>query len=165
MKINLIRRIFFCIIAIATFSSSGIAQTSFKPNDIYVEAGGNGLFTSLNYERQLTKKPGIGARVGVGFYTEDAFYLTIPVAVSYLFKLKGDNSFIDAGLGVTWARVNAALFRKSTRYEVDHFLNVVPNIGYRKHTRNDLMWRINITPIINDDAFTPWLGISFGKRF
>jgi len=79
-------------------------QNNFKKNDIYLEAGGNGLFGSVNYERQLTKTPGLGARIGVGFYTENAFYLTIPVGINYLFKLKNDKSFIDAGLGATWTR-------------------------------------------------------------
>lgn len=73
------------------------AQSTLKKNDIYLEAGGNGLFGSVNYERQLTKEPGLGARIGAGFYTENAFYLTIPVGINYLFALKSDRSFIDAG--------------------------------------------------------------------
>ena len=150
---------------IITFTNSSFAQTSFKRNDIYFEAGGNGLFASVNYERQLTKLPGIGARIGIGFYTENAFYLTIPVAVNYLFKLKGDKSFLDAGLGLTWARVNADVFGKSIENDESHFANFTPSIGYRLHTSKDLMWRINITPIVNKYAFTPWLGISLGKRF
>jgi hypothetical protein len=35
----------------------------FKRNSIYLEGGGNGLFASVNYERQLTKEPGIGVKV------------------------------------------------------------------------------------------------------
>lgn len=62
-------------------------QTTFKKNDIYIEAGGNGLFASANYERQFTKEPGSGFRLGIGFYTENVFYLTIPVGFNYLFKL------------------------------------------------------------------------------
>src|SRR5690606_34014640 len=67
-------------------------QDNFKRNDIYLEAGGNGLFGSVNYERQLTKQPGLSARIGVGFYSENAFYLSIPVGINYLFKLKGEKS-------------------------------------------------------------------------
>lgn len=63
------------------------AQNQFKKNTIYAEAGGNGLFGSINYERQLAKEPGFGLRAGVGFYTENAFYLTIPLGINYLFKL------------------------------------------------------------------------------
>lgn len=147
------------------FISISFGQTGFKKNDIYLEAGGNGLFGSLNYERQLTAKPGIGLRVGVGFYTEKAFYLTIPVGVNYLFKLRKDNSFIDAGVGVTWTRMDANLFGKKASSNDNSFVNFVPSIGYRRHTNNDVMWRISLTPIANKDAFTPWIGFSVGKRF
>ncbi len=76
-------------------------QTIFKRNDIYLEAGGNGLFASVNYERQFTKEPALGFRLGNGFYSENAFYLTIPVGINYLFKIKNKHAFIDAGVGAT----------------------------------------------------------------
>lgn len=64
------------------------AQQTFKRNDLYLEAGGTGLFGSLNYERQLTRQPGLGIRVGAGMYSEDAFYLTTTAGINYLFPLK-----------------------------------------------------------------------------
>src|SRR3954468_15834499 len=88
-------------------------QNHFKKNDIYLEAGGNGLFGSVNYERKLTKQPGLGARIGVGFYSEEAFYLTIPVGINYLFRLNNEKSFIDAGIGVSFARIDGDLFEES----------------------------------------------------
>ena len=147
------------------FSKLLLAQDAFKRNDFYLEAGGNGLFASVNYERQLTKEPGVGVRVGVGFYTENAFYLTIPVGINYLFPVKNHRSFIDAGLGLTWARIDGKLFGSDKYSNGEHFVNFIPSIGYRKHTTKDVMWRFSITPVINNDAFTPWLGISIGKRF
>jgi hypothetical protein len=140
-------------------------QGNFKKNDIYLEAGGNGLFGSVNYERQLTKEPALGARIGVGFYTEKAFYLTIPVGINYLFKLKKENTFIDAGLGVTWVRENGILLNESKSNVADHFTNFVPSIGYRKHTARNVMWRVSVTPVINEFGFVPWVGASIGKRF
>ena len=140
-------------------------QSDFKKNYIYLEAGGNGLFGSVNYERQLTKQPGLGARVGVGFYSENAFYLTIPVGINYLFKLKSDKSFIDAGLGATWTRIDGKLFGDSKSSNGDHFVNFIPSIGYRRHAVKDVMWRISLTPVANKYGFVPWLGASIGKRF
>ena len=58
---------FTLLIITLVFTTNIFGQTGFKKNDIYLEAGGNGLFGSVNYERQLTKSPGIGARIGVGF--------------------------------------------------------------------------------------------------
>ncbi len=145
-----------------TFS---FGQTSFKKNDIYLEAGGNALFGSINYERQLTKQPGLGARIGIGFYAEYAFYLTIPVGINYLFKLKNNKSFIDAGLGATWTRIDGKLFGDSKNSNGDHFVNFIPSIGYRRHTAKDMMWRISLTPVANKFGLVPWLGLSIGKRF
>lgn len=141
------------------------AQSTFKRNDIYFEAGGNGLFGSVNYERQLTDQPGFGVRFGVGFYSENAFYLTIPAGINYLFNLKNQQSFIEAGLGATWTRIDGNLFGDAVNSNGSHFVNFVPSVGYRRHTSHNLMWRVNITPIANKYGFVPWLGISVGKRF
>lgn len=140
-------------------------QNNFKKNNIYLEVGGNGLFGSINYERQLTKQPGIGARIGVSFYSENTFYLTVPVGINYLFKLKNDKSFIDAGLGVPWARIDGKLFSDSKNSNGEHFVNFIPSIGYRRHASKYLIWRISVTPVANKYGLTPWIGASVGKRF
>lgn len=157
-------KIYIPALVLAIFlSTSLLAQNTFKRNDLYLEAGGNGLFASVNYERQLTKQPGLGLRIGTGFYSENAFYLTIPAGIHYLFPLK-NSSFIDAGLGATWARIDGNLFGND-RSEGGHFVSFVPGIGFRKHTAKNLMWRISVTPVANKFSFTPWLGLSMGKRF
>jgi hypothetical protein len=156
----------YILTAIALFVVTiSFGQGSFKKNDIYLEAGGNGLFGSVNYEHQFTKQPGLGARIGVGFYTENAFYLTIPVGINYLFKLKTDKSFIDAGIGATWTRIDGKLFGDSKNSSGDHFVNFIPSIGYRRHTAKDMMWRISLTPAANKYGLVAWLGASIGKRF
>lgn len=152
----------FFFLLLSIFSQG---QTPFKRNDIYLEAGGNGLWSSVNYERQVTRQPGLGIRIGMGFYTEHAFYLTIPASINYLFPLKNHKSFIDAGLGITWARIDEKLFASDKYSNEEHFVNFIPSIGYRIHTVKDVMWRFSITPVVNNDAFTPWIGISLGKRF
>jgi hypothetical protein len=158
-------KILIFLLASTFFVTLSFGQSSFKRNDIYFEAGGNGLFSSINYERQLTSQPGLGFRVGLGFYSENAFYLTIPTGINYLFKLKNENSFIDAGLGATWTRNNGELFSDSSPANGEHFVSFVPSIGYRKHTENNLMWRISVTPVANKYGLVPWLGFSLGKRF
>ena len=153
------------MITLLVFCCSVKGQNSLKKNDLYLEAGGNGLFASVNYERQLTSQPGLGVRIGVGFYTEDAFYLTVPIGINYLFQLKNKESFIDAGLGISFAQFNGKLFVDSKNLGGEHFINFIPSIGYRKHTANDVMWRISLAPTINKYTFVPWLGFSIGKRF
>jgi len=160
----LMRRQILITLAVCAATLS-FGQNNFKKNDIYLEAGGNGLFGSVNYERQLTKEPGLGARIGVGFYSEEAFYLTIPAGINYLFQLKSKKSFIDAGLDATWTRIDGKLFGDSKNTKGNHFVNFVPSIGYRRHTAKDIMWRISVTPVANKYGLVPWLGASIGKRF
>jgi hypothetical protein len=159
MKKTFLTALVLCIVTFA------FGQSPFKRNDIYLEAGGNGLWGSINYERQLAKEVGLGARIGFGFYTENAFFLTIPVGINYLFKLKKENSFIDAGLGVTWTRVDAKLFKDEGDSNGDHFVNFIPSVGYRKHTKDNMMFRFSLTPVINRNGLVPWIGASLGKRF
>jgi hypothetical protein len=145
--------LFLCI---ATFTAG---QSTFKRNNIYLEAGGNGLYGSVNYERQLTKKSGLQARIGLGIYWNYDNFLNLPLGINYLFDLKNKKSFIDVGVGVTFTGID----EKSDGGL--HYVNFVPGIGYRRHTSKDVMWRINVTPVINKYGFTSWVGASIGKRF
>lgn len=155
-----------CIIVgfmICVASANAQVQPSFRRNDIYLEAFGAGLFGSLNYERQLSKMPGLGLRIGVGFYSENNFYLTIPVGLHYLFPLHRPGSFIDVGIAYTQAFGDGKVF--ADKEQRDKFNSTIPSIGYRIHTRKDMMCRFSFTPVINYSGFHPSLGLSLGKRF
>ena len=136
-------------------------------NTVFVEALGNGLFGSINYERQLTKEPGLSLRAGIGFYTENEFYLTIPTSIQYLISLRNSN-FIETGVGYTWADAAADdIFNNENVTNSDNLNNLFLSVGYRKHFGKDWMWKANFTPLItnNKDATLPWIGVSIGKRF
>jgi hypothetical protein len=140
------------------------AQNDFKKNDVYLEAGGSGFFGSINYERQLTNKPGLGLRWGVGFYTDQAYYLAIPIGFNYLFPLRNKHSFMEVGLGTTWSTDETFIDEKQT-WEKKTLGTFIPSLAYRRHTKHSLMWRIAATPLINKFGVYPWLGFSLGKRF
>ncbi len=158
------RKILLAILILHLFNAA-FAQSKLPENNIYVEAGGYGLFGSINYERRLSKEPGFGIHAGVGFYTENAFYLTIPVGINYLFKLNNHNSFIDGGLGVTWANSNRNSVNNTLFSSRDSFTSFIPSVGYRKQTAKNLMFRFGLTPVINNYGFVPWAGIAVGKSF
>ncbi|MBO0953004.1 hypothetical protein [Fibrella forsythiae] len=143
---------------------SVIAQTIPK-NNLFLEAGGNGLFASLNYERQLTNLPQLSLRVGAGLYGEKAAYLSLPVGLNYLIKLANPNAFIDAGFGTTWAQAKGRLFGPETNSSSNRFFSYVPSVGYRRYTASQYMWRVSFTPVINQYGFMPWAGVSLGKGF
>jgi hypothetical protein len=161
-----------CVLLLLLLSirASLSGQNAFKQNDIYFEFLGNGVVASLNYERQLKSEPGLGIRLGVGYFSADQkFRVSIPVAVNYLFSFAHEKSFLDVSLGGTWSRAaglktpqqDAASGGRDYR---EHLWSLVPGIGYRRHTRGNFMWRASLTPIINKYRVMPWPGLSIGKR-
>ncbi|HQV06769.1 MAG: hypothetical protein R2796_04635 [Chitinophagaceae bacterium] len=157
--LNLSFFICFCFL-----QSSG--QSLNKKQSIYVELGGNGFFTSVNYDVQVSPKPGLGIRAGIGFYKLKPFALTIPIGVNYLFEVQRNTSFMEVGLGTTWSRANASFYVKEKRAAPKSgYLSIIPSIGYRRHTKKALLWRLSLTPVINENGFIPFFGGAFGKLF
>lgn len=156
-------------LTILTFVYTAYSQNSFKQNTIYFQLGGNGLFTSINYERQVFKKPGIGFHIGAGIYGIEPSYLTVPFGVNYLLKLKKSNSYIDFGFGATYSKADVKLYiivdRRTSNYVNTNYWNYIPSIGYKRVTKKDLMYRFSLTPVINHNDGIPFFGFSIGKRF
>ena len=141
------------------------AQTGFKQNYFYAEIGGNGIFGSINYERQVSKQPGLGVRVGLGFYMDAIFHYTVPVGINYLLKFKGEKSFIDFGAVGTWTTNEETSIGGNQKDKGEVYGNFMINFGYRRHTSNNLNWRLNLLAVKNKYSFGPWLGASIGKGF
>lgn len=160
MRFLFLSFLFFCC------SSFLFSQSISKRQSVYLELGGNGLFTSVNYDYQLTKKPGFGIRAGIGFYSLDPFVLTIPVGVNYLFELQQNKSYMELGFGATWTKENVSLYLEpDLNKKRTNFGNYFPTVGYRKHTKKSFMWRFSLTPLVNQNGFQPFFGGSFGKLF
>lgn len=90
---------FLFIVSLPLFSQDKKGNDSPQRNLAYVEIGGASLFTSVNYERQLTKEPRLSLRTGLGFYSESELYLTYNSGLHFLFAFnEKKDSFIDLGL-------------------------------------------------------------------
>jgi hypothetical protein len=158
--------LFLCL---TILSLNALAQDSSKKNEIFLELGGNGLVGSVNYARQLTKKPGLELRAGLGAYGAKP-YLTIPVSLNYLIGLGGQHSFLNVGIGATYTKADVTYglryeLAEGAIYRKSEAVSFVPSFGYRYYTTKDFSWRINFTPVINRHAFFPIFGIGAGKRF
>ena len=165
-KISIILMIFEMLLGVIAFGQENNNKKNLK-NTVFVEALGNGLFGSINYERQLTKEPGLSLRAGIGFYTEYNFYLTLPFSIQYLIDLNRNN-FIETGIGYTWADAGADdIFNNESVKNSDNLNNLFLSVGYKKHFGKDWMWKANFTPLItnNKEVTLPWIGVSIGKRF
>jgi hypothetical protein len=156
----------FCLL---NFINKAEGQTKTKLNTVYFELGGNGLFTSINYERQLLKNTRINFHIGIGIYGITPTYLTIPLGINYLFKLNNSNSFIDLGFCATYSKADVALYaiveHRNPNYKNTNYWNYIPSVAYRKLTKRNLMYRFSLTPVINHNDFLPFLGFSIGKSF
>lgn len=153
----------------AQTAQSTVAQAPTSRNFSYIEAGGAGLFGSVNYERQVSKKPGVNLRAGVGFYTENAFYMTLPVGLHYLFPVKRKPFyFFDAGITYTRAWEDGQMRRPRAGEVIkDRISFVVPSFSYRSHRPNGIMWRAGVGAVVNPsaDVIVPWVGLALGKHF
>jgi hypothetical protein len=82
-----------------------------------------------NYERQLGNKPGPGIRAGIGYASSTGeFRVSVPVGINYLFDLSHERSFIETGVGVTWAEESiwkTGFQNSSSTYEPGFFASIV----------------------------------------
>lgn len=171
------------IIFFYTITQSLIAQK----NTVFLELGGQGGITSLNYERQFNNRTtGLGVRTGIGAsvfefkpnesdsesiagcaicgvnITAPRISFTMPVTLQYLIDISNSN-YMEVGLGSTWQLTSPSIF---VHHAVIGFRR---QFGYQKRW----IWKINFTPIIGvsgeniqkDSEPTIWGGISLGRKF
>ena len=93
-KVFYVALFIFCLQGLITKVNG---QTKNKLNTVYFELGGNALFASINYEKQLFKSTRLNFHIGTGIYGLKPTYLTIPFGINYLFRLNKSNSYIDLG--------------------------------------------------------------------
>ena len=125
---------------------------------------------SINYERQILKKPYLSVHAGIGSYGIKDAYMTLPVGINYLLKLKKSNSGFEFGLGLTYTKADVTLYaivdkRGLTTKPKENFFIVVPGVSYRAQSNKGMMFRVGITPVITHYGLFPYCGFSFGKSF
>ena len=155
------RKAFFLIAAI--FAAVQLpAQKSSKRNTCYFEILGNGLVLSLNYERQITSKPGLGLHAGVALAGEKPAF---PLGAKYIFDLGKQRSFLEIGAGATLAEQDMWETNYNQPKADPYKAGFIPSIGYRYHARRGFMCRLNYTPVFNKyrtELF--YFGVSLGWR-
>lgn len=147
---------------------------------IFVEALGNGMGISANYDMRVKRgvQDGLGFRAGIGGLSIngtdengqslDASILTFPLAVNYLIGKR--RSAFEAGLGITPLYATAAIYDANNAGITDAKgwgASGFVNLGYRfQPLKNGFVFRIDWTPAFNSTGFSPaWFGISAGIGF
>lgn len=155
------RKILFFTVAIFAFCQLP-AQKSFKRNTAYFEILGNGLVLSLNYERQITNKPGFGFHAGVALAGDKPAF---PLGVKYLFDLGKQRSFLEVGAGVTLAELDMWEPNYNQPKADPYKAGFIPSVGYRYHAPRGFMLRVNYTPVFNKyETELLFFGVSIGWR-
>lgn len=147
---------------------------------IFVEALGNGMGISANYDMRIKRgvQDGLGFRAGIGGLSvngidengqpADASIVTIPLSVNYL--LGERRSAFEAGLGITPLYGNTTVYDSNSAGATDikgWGASGFINLGYRfQPLRNGFVFRFDWTPAFNSTGFSPaWFGISAGIGF
>jgi hypothetical protein len=135
-------------------------------NSIYLEAGGNGLWFSLNYDRILRQKEKVILTRRTGFsYRSYCNSITLPITFSFLYG--NNNNFLEIGAGPTLQYISSSSTTGFSTHGIIGF-------RYQEMEKSGFMFRVVLTPIfwryIDDNIYRtgyyePWLGISFGYSF
>lgn len=172
------RLVFAFAAALALLTHPVAAQTPETPfttrNAYYVEAGGNALLYSVNYERMVAA--GLSARVGISlvpawipFVGDDGgdgggLLVMVPVQAGYVFGT--GNHHLEVGAGATFG--NAAVDIGGLEGK-ENWVFGTGTIGYRfQRPEAGSLFRLTITPLfieVLDVGMIPMIGLSYGRSF
>lgn len=145
--------------------------TEIKYNDthgaqaIYIGFGGNGPFSSINYDFRFSKsQKGFGMQLGLGYFRLfNGSIFSIPVSINHLAG-KAPNYF-ESGIGITYViYANGRDFLGTLSGSV-----LVPGIGYRYQPESSgFFGKVIVSPLIGlekDGGAQSWAGIGLGYKF
>jgi hypothetical protein len=181
--------IFLTSLTILTYSQDSLKNNDYK-NAVTLEALGNGITFSFNYERIHLRKNSysLSSRYGITYFPKLNGFNDDFQGPGIVFELI--NSFgksktkIELGIGVNsfylFEKLDENIFLDD-KYMEYIFVYTSPRIGYKYESEKRYLFRIGFTPIIllkfdstnpNTEvirekgiAALPWIGIGFGKIF
>ena len=140
-------------------------------NAVSIEALGNGVLFSINYERYLLKKNiyKISARTGITYHPMIKGFNDYggPGIILEINNSIGNSKHnLEIGIGANFAY----LYEKPVGDRL--LLYSTPRLGYKYESNNRLFLRIGFTPLIvlysNSDPINvkrAWFGVGLGSRF
>ncbi|HSJ67976.1 MAG TPA: hypothetical protein VK921_09890 [Anditalea sp.] len=167
---------FVVFLLILTFES----RAQKYPNSVYGEILGNGLFYSINYERNIMAKGKVFLSPSVGFTSVGREATGIPVMMLAYFG--GPNSALETGLGYSgfYREQSFSNFGvRDIRTFFEHY--ATGRLGYRYESPKGFLFKVAFTPLYRfkstypyheiyapdgpDPRFWPSGGIGIGKSF
>ena len=161
-----------------------------KKNSLYLEAGGNTIYYSINYDRiiPLTPKLKLAPRAGFMYFPQSAFYddssfgdIRIPVELNLLWsKNPNASNFLEGGIGISFIQIKERVtYGTSTVETTTNAYGKVTllRLGFRhQKPTGGLMYRAGLlVPIARDEYsqfrmgddifYVVWAGFSIGYSF
>ncbi len=180
------KNIFPLIICCFIFNITKAQNTKVaKKNALYLEAGGNGLFYSINYDRivPISPKVKIAPRLGISYLPYNGGNkfknFIIPFEVNILYAKQAESkNFIEGGVGLTLFEFVKGFRNGNKKDPVSQYSNVTMiRVGFRhQKTSGGLMYRAGLLipvaqdsyseSIVGDDIFFRiWAGFGIGCNF
>ena len=147
------------ILICLVFSSFQLISQS--KNALYLEALGNGVVYSINYDWRFSKSMnGLGLRFGFGgFYAQDDVLLSVPVLFNRLWGKR--NHYLETAAGFGYYRFPDNIIGD---YDYDSFFAATFSLNYRyQPSDGGLMFKAGWTPVVSDKITEwNWVGIGVG---
>ena len=144
-------------------------------NAIFVEALGNGLLYSINYER-IIEKWSVGLRAGASYFTYavssygssgNLKLATFPLVASYYFGTQRHK--LQLGLGATILYLGVSSDSTGRKFEGERSgggVSATAVVGYRYlPPERGFSFGVGFTPLLRSSRFLPWGGASAGYVF
>lgn len=130
-----------------------------KSNTVYLEIGGNNVFYSINYEKELLSN--LSPRIGISIMPISEYSNAGKQSNSKLFISLMANYFIDLNTN------NKIEIGVGASYGLETFFPAI-SFGYRYSPNNGgFVFKLAFTPLLNREIFDvfPWFGIGLGIRY
>lgn len=154
-------------LALASAPSSAAAQAadSLAKTAVYMEAGGNAVLLSVNFDRLLTNhlafRVGMNAIGGSGG-DNDTGVLVVPVMLSLLAGNGASRAEFGAGAGFSTGELD---FGELGDVDLDGIYGTA-TLGYRyQPPAGGVIFRAGFTPLLINEEVWPWVGVSVGYAF
>ena len=144
-----------------------VEKSPIRGNSVYIEAGGNAYYYSLNYERRFKlNKENRALFARIGYSNDLAGFNIFPLETSYSF---GKKHCFELGGGLVIIREKIKSYTSPPQQpRVQHKIGFTFRAGYRFQGTEGFLFRI--APVIIKELFVPtdlivWGGLSFGYSF
>ena len=137
----------------------GVAQD--QPNLVGVELLGRGLIYSVNYERNLTERTGVG--IGAAYWNIDKAHITIvPLHASWNPIGNRHSLYLAAGATLINGREKSSLFDTA---ESGLLAAGTSSVGYQFRSAGGFVIRPALNILLSRHGNLVWPGVTIGHRF